>query len=402
MTERISKRDAAAASAAADRAAAGGDEIRVTRVVSKPKEEVEEVRVSRAPSKLKEEQGEEFIIAEPTSPRGPSSASPRVRSSRLSERDLTEHVATQDALRDLESVGYVVIDKVVIPDVDGEIRMPLVRVTTPLGETAFVKLDRARILCSKKDLTYMQVSRGIVLPESWKNGTYKCAIDSSLAGAAFMNHNSICMVTHDSDPDKPRETNFIYTAKVHDRRIHIGENPIGYPVVRHAEIMARPALVAKMIHDVTVRIRKEVRQQVIEELKNEEKSTRASIICLQKSFESALAAVDHKLQWVEENKQLQEISDWQKYYIENMPCEEFERAKMRAMTRLLEQANALTVCTVGAAHAINLQRKEIDKAVANIQAIHKAMHTDYEALLAEMNKACGVPAAEVVVVTKPC
>jgi hypothetical protein len=349
-------------------------------------------RVNGTPSSREVVREVEEVVVEPTSPRSLGSTSPRSRSARYSEMAAEGDIVSSDkVIEDLEKLGFEVRERIVV-NVDDEARMPFIRVITPMGHTVFVKLDRHRVRCNRQNLTFMQVAKGVVIPDSVRNATYKCAMDSALSGVSMVCNGSICVMAHEGDPQRPHETTFVYSTRFSERRIQVGDMPIAYPVVRYAELVAEPCKVIKIIHDATCHIRREVKEKIMYELRADCNSTKASIKRLNEAFARTEACIEHKLNWISADTRLRTAEDYQRYYIEHPPCEPYEIEKMMALRRLLDRSNELLVCDLRAAQRVNQQRERIDEVSDTLEAACDYLKQDYEALETEMNKACGVPA----------
>lgn len=329
------------------------------------------------------------VDVEPSSPRAMGSTSPRARSTRYSENANGEDVIiSEKVIEDLEKLGFEVKERIIV-QIDDEARMPFVRVVTPLGHTAFVKMERHRLKCNSKNLSYMQVAKGVIIPEAVRAASYKCAMDSSLSGVGMVCNGSICVMAHEGDPQRPHETTFVYSSRYVDRSIKVGDMPIAYPVVRYAELIVNPCLVIKIIHDATCHIRREVKEKIMQELRSECNSTKASIKRLVDSFTHVEKCIEHKFDWVSSNPRLRVAEEYQRYFIEHPPCEDYEIQKMLALRRLLEKSNQLLICNLRAAQRVNQQREKIDEISETLEGTCAYLKKDYEELEAELNKACG-------------
>lgn len=296
-------------------------------------------------------------------------------------------IASEKIEEDLKKFGYEVRERIVI-EYEGEPQMNAIQVVSPLGETAFVKIDQTRVHVTRNDLTYLQSGKASVIPDAWKKGNYKCA-GSNVIGVAIVCNNNICMYVSDADPNKPYETNFIYVTKHNDRRAVIGDNPVSYPVVRLSELYANHQLVTKNIHEATVRIRKELTADLIRELQDSD-SIAAKIDELKKEFELTRASILREISWVD--KSLAPARDtpmfYQAYFVEHEPCDDLEVQKMLALRRILSRFNGLYAHSLWAAYALSAEKDNIEKSADNFRAIREFVEKEGIGLKEDLAKAC--------------
>lgn len=324
----------------------------------------------------------------------PSDAKKSPARSRRSTRQnvVLSESSNEDEIREnLRARKFKVLERIFSNDENNESRCALYKVSNCLGQIAFVKVEsshRGNLRITRKDLTVVRIDEVVTIDESLKNGSYKCT-GGDVNGVVLLGANTICMITHEKDPSKPKEQNFLYITQNHDREAILGDNPVAYPVVLYQEILTNAKMVNINIYEVTNRIRRAIHETSMHEFSDMSEgsdSIKMEIKSLNENFEKAARCSQDKLD--KTIIHLQRLEEFQKFYVENPPEDDVECEKMQAISRLLCCWNEMIVDELKVIKAICMQREHIRKASQNIAKFQAYLETRYGQVMTEMTKVC--------------
>lgn len=288
---------------------------------------------------------------------GKSCRVPRSPRRHLEVKNYHNLISKSSLEKELREFGYTLINKIVIRGNNGEKRTQYVKAVNKFGQKVFILVDiNGFTAAHSTDLTLIESNNANVIPMSMKNGAYNSAVDE-ISGVAFeCGSDAICVIVREPEDFTPKEANFVYMQK-HTESIGILEtegNIVVFPVIRLSEIRANPDLILQNTNNVTRRLRNAMYISANEELTD----MYQSLLKLNQSFvlfQNQRAEIASKI-----STTLDQLDNWNNFYINNTPSSDDEKDKYRNLIYNLTIKNDNVTSLIRSMNKIAEHKSTID------------------------------------------
>lgn len=231
----------------------------------------------------------------------------------------------------LSEKGFTSTDKVFL-DKSGQVFAKFIKVTTDLGQTAFVELDsEGMVQYQPSSRTMIEEDVGTMVPEQSKViGTYECSMKGGGCGVAFDCNEEVCVMSRPADSTTvPTPVVLKKASKPASTELVVSGVPTAYPVVRLSDALKTPLATKASIEKST----KAIRNAGVKECKQYYDDLRSTLADMNAALNANYAAANSYIaSLANDTKQLQQ---YRATYVARSPLPEAENKKAEKVVQLL-------------------------------------------------------------------
>lgn len=232
----------------------------------------------------------------------------------------------------LSDKGFIATDKVFI-EKDGRTYAKYLKVTTDLGQTAFIELDtEGAVKYHPESRTMIEEDIVTMVPESKVIGAYECSLQGGGCGVAYDCNDEICVMARPADSVEV-PTTVVLRKATRDvvSAVAVSGVPTAYPVVRLSEALENPLSTKAAIERST----KAIRNAGVQDCKckyDDIKNSSSNLICaLNKNYELMNSYIMGLARDVEQ------LNNYRCSYMSRCPLSECDKKKYEEVVRLLHR-----------------------------------------------------------------